>query len=61
MSRGYQLSGLALCNKAEERPKPRFNIVTMLSIKKILNAKVWKTIHAIDLDTRGICKTLPSK
>ena len=45
----------------EERPKPRFNIVTKLSIKKILNAKVWKTTHAIDLDTRGICKTLPSK
>ena len=46
---------------AEERPKPRFNIVTKLSIPKILNAKVWKTTHAIDLDTRGICKTLPSK
>ena len=45
----------------EERPKPRFNIVTKLSIPKILNAKVWKTTHAIDLDTRGICKTLPSK
>ena len=46
---------------AEERPKPRFNIVTKLSIPKILNAKVWKTTHTIDLDTRGICKTLPSK
>ena len=45
----------------EERPKPRFNIVTKLSIPKILNAKVWKTTHTIDLDTRGICKTLPSK
>ena len=45
----------------EERPKPRFNIVTKLSIPKILNAKVWKTTPAIDLDTRGICKTLPSK
>ena len=45
----------------EERPKPRFNIVTKLSIPKILNAKVWKTTHTIDLDTRGICKTLSSK
>ena len=45
----------------EERPKPRFNIVTKLSIPKILNAKVWKTTHAIDLDTRGICKTLSSR
>lgn len=45
----------------EERPKPRFNIVTKLGIPKILNAKVWKTTHAIDLDTRGICKTVSSK
>ena len=45
----------------EERPKPRFNIVTKLSIPKILNAKVWKKNHAIDLDTRGICKTVSSK
>jgi len=39
-------------------PKPRFNIETRVSIPRIFNTKVWKTMHAIDLNTPEICTTV---